>query len=342
MSWLQSFIPVFLSLIRTGVCAPHVPMSVHRETHHPGAIPNFPFQEQPASTAGAGAGRPVADLRAALDAAVQTALKSFHEYMEAVAPPPGRAAGGEIAGGALAGGDLAVDLGRYSVGRGLAGSMGAPGQAFPSGQIETGGSPRAVMSPDQQGRLNEALALAFSVDLGGAVEAEEPVRWSQRAPERPPVMKMAEEPGEAGEPALPVVPPPMYSPFTLVSPPPAGPFSTPPASFIPGAAVAPAALVAAAPPLPVGAAVVSPFQLVQPPAVSGEGASHASWPTSPFFGAAQASTGPAVPVEPPPVVAFSGVAGGAASLPVPPSGGVGAPSSSGVNFSDLLRSNGQR
>jgi hypothetical protein len=29
-------------------------------------------------------------------------------------------------------------------------------------------------------------------------------------------------------------------------------------------------------------------------------------------------------------------------LPVPPSGGVGAPSSSGVNFSDLLRTNGQR
>jgi hypothetical protein len=234
------------------------------------------------------------------------------------------------------------------VGRGLAGSMGAPGQAFPSGQIETGVSPRAVMSPDQQGRLNEALALAFSVDLGGTVEAEEPVRWSQRAPERPPVMKMAEELGEVGEPALPVVPPPVYSPFTLVSPPPAGPFSTPHSTFIPGAAVAPAALVAAAPPLPVGAPVVSPFQLVQPsvvaagPAVSGEGAGHASWPTSPFFGAAQASTGSAVPVEPPPVVAFSGVAGGAASLPVPPSGGSGAPSSSGVNFSDLLRTNGQR
>lgn len=318
-------------------------MSVHRETNHPGAIPNFPFQEQPASAAGAAAGRPVADLRAALDAAVQTALKSFHEYMEAVAPPPGRVAGGEIAGG-----DLAVDLGRFSVGRGLAGSMGAPGQAFPSGQIETGVSPRAVMSPDQQGRLNEALALAFSVDLGGVEEAEEPARWSPRAPERPPVMKMAEEPGEAGEPALPVVPPPMYSPFTLVSPPPTGPFSTPHSTFIPGAAVAPAALVAAAPPLPVGAPVVSPFQLVQPPAgpagpavpaVSGEGASHANWPTSPFFGAAQASTGP---VELPPVVAFSGVAGGAASLPVPPSGGAGAPSSSGVNFSDLLRTNGQR
>lgn len=207
------------------------------------------------------------------------------------------------------------------------------------------------MSPDQQGRLNEALALAFSVDLGGAVEAEEPVRWSQRAPERPPVMKMAEEPGGVGEPALPVVPPPVYSPFTLVSPPPAGPFSTPHSTFIPGAAVAPAALVAAAPPLPVGAPVVSPFQLVQPPAgpgvsavsaVSGEGASHASWPTSPFFGAAQASTGPVGPVELPPVVAFSGVAGGEASLPVPPSGGSGAPSSSGVNFSDLLRTNGQR
>ena len=320
-------------------------MSVHRETNHPGAIPNFPFQEQPASAAGAAGGRPVADLRAALDAAVQTALKSFHEYMEAVAPAPGRAAGGEIASGAFAVGDLAMDLGRFSVGRGLAGAIGAPGQAFPSGQIETGVSPRAVMTPDQQGRLNEALALAFSVDLGGAEEAEEPVRWSQRASERPPVMKMSEEPGEAGEPSLPVMPPPVYSPFTLVSPPPAGPFSTPHAAFIPGAAVAPAALVAAAPPLPAGAAVVSPFQLVQPPAgaaVSGEGASHASWPTSPFFGAAQASTGPAGPVELPPVVAFSGVAGGVASLPVPPSGGVGAPSSSGVNFSDLLRTNGQR
>ena len=221
-------------------------MSVHRETNHPGAIPNFPFQEQPASTAGPAAGRPVADLRAALDAAVQTALKSFHEYMEAVAPPPGRAAGGEIASGELAVGDLAMDLSRFSVGRGLVGSMGAPGQAFPLRQIETGVSPRAVMSPDQQGRLNEALALAFSVDLGGAVEAEEPVRWSQRAPERPPVMQMAEELGDAGELAFPVVPPPVYSPFTLVSPPPAGPFSTSHSAFIPGAAVAPAALVAAA------------------------------------------------------------------------------------------------
>ena len=323
-------------------------MSVHRETNHPGAIPNFPFQEQPVSTAGAATGRPVADLRAALDAAVQTALRSFHEYMEAVAPAQGPAAGGEISSGALAVGDLAMDLGRFSVGRGLAGSMGAPGQAFPSGQIETGVSPRAVMSPDQQGRLNEALALAFSVDLGGAVEAEEPVRWSQRAPERPPVMKMAEELREVGEPALPAVPPPVYSPFTLVSPPPAGPFSTPHSTFIPGAAVAPAALVAAAPPLPVGAPVVSPFQLVQPsvvaavPAVSGDGASHASWPTSPFFGAAQASTGSTPPVELPPVVALSGGAGGAGSLPIPPSGGAGAPSSSGVNFSDLLRTNGQR
>ena len=326
-------------------------MSVHRETNHPGAIPNFPFQEQPASTAGPAAGRPVADLRAALDAAVQTALKSFHEYMEAVALPPGLAAGGEIASGELAVGDLAMDLSRFSVGRGLVGSMGAPGQAFPLGQIETGVSPRAVMSPDQQGRLNEALALAFSVDLGGAVEAEEPVRWSQRAPERPPVMQMAEELGDAGELAFPVVPPPVYSPFSLVSPPPAGPFSTPHSAFIPGAAVAavaPAALVAAAPPLPVGAPVVSPFQLVQPsvvaavPAVPGEGASHANWPTSPFFGAAQASTGSTPPVELPPVVAFSGVAGGAGSLPIPPSGGAGAPSSSGVNFSDLLRANGQR
>jgi hypothetical protein len=322
-------------------------MSVQRETHQPGAIPNFPFQEQPAAGAGAAAGRPVADLRAALDAAVQTALKSFHEYMEAVAPPSGYVAGGEIAGGALAGGDLAMDVGRFSVGRGLAGSMGAPGQAFPLGQIETGVSPRAVMTPDQQGRLNEALALAFSVDLGGAEEAEEPTRWSQRSSERPPVMKMAES-MEAGELALPVVPPPMYSPFTLVSPPSAGPFSTPHAAIIQGATVAPAALVAAAPPLPAGAAVISPFQLVQPPAgATGSngpaglrsGAGEASWPTSPCFGVAQASTGP---VELPPVVAFSGVAGVEASLPIPPSDGVGAAPSSGVNFSDLLRANGQR
>jgi hypothetical protein len=87
-----------------------------------------------------------------------------------------------------------------------------------------------------------------------------------------------------------------------------------------------------APPPPAADAVVRP-----------EGAD-ASWPSSPFFGSAQAATAPFRMVEPPPVVAATAVEPVPAPPAAPPAASFPPMPDQGqvFNFAELLRANGQR
>jgi hypothetical protein len=231
----------------------------------------------------------------------------------------------------------------------------------------------------RQAQLDAALAHAFS--------SEPPV----------PVFSLV-EPSQAGavftveaaaaEAAVRPAPHPMPAPASLMAaaPPLPGHLSpfAPPAPEPESAAPVPAAFFPPATPMPAAAPVApvagsslpfSPFGGLEPappppspepgfPALApkkGQEA-EASWPSSPFFGSAQAATAPFRMVEPPPVIASTlgempPVAPLAPALPpvvavapVTPSPSAAVPASfppipgegQGFNFAELLRANGQR
>jgi len=316
-------------------------MSISRESTVSGAVPSFPLPGRALGRAGgarAGGGE-VAGLRAALDAAVQEALRSFHAYVEAVT-----AAGG----GAAAGGGVMpwVGAGGAMVRAAAKDAMEEPGASFPAGRMEVGDLPRAVMTPEQRKRLDEALALAFAEEAALVEAPERPAGgMAGFSPSPfahvPAVVGREARAGDVG-PMPGVVP---ASPEMMAAAPPL-PGVVSPFRVVEGAApVAPGGGSASVPPLvpPARPPRVVPAEKgaspSAPAAPSGIAEGGGTWPNSPFFGAAQAATAPFRMVDPPPVLASSGAsAAGEAGA----TGAAGAEPGTGFNFAELLRNNGQR